>query len=766
MPIQAQIQSFLGQGGSPMPNQHKTISDNKILLEKLRQKAATVGRLGKGIALQVERLSKTADQQVTELDRARQAIESGIQTNQELESALGDKQRKLAALLASRTRQVEVASRLPDDVGRELLTFTSAYLGTEAYIKMAIAHSQQTTNDTITGPAAAELARRLEALRADHERILREKDETIKGLEADLESTKRDAAANLSLAQNHETALEAQIVSATPRQTIAPSPGVRASAGESPAPPTIPEHPPPSSTLCASTSCPELPSESNRPRKGNRQLRPARPDIIVVDSIDSPRQMQVPARSFPKRAKVDNEAAATLQETSMDKVIMGIWEQIHGGIKLDPQSILEQWQAAASVGATPNDASINNNTGGTPGFGHLPAMVGPVEASGSFNQSNSFCRRVTQASRTSRSIEVIVQARWVEHFESYVNIFASSNPSLSANKCRKAVLLEACKDFGWTEKDLRNRVRIWSGYKEIKDAGGWAAIVFAGIGIYRFCKYRTGFNAESLKSLQALRPRMEVAADTLHPNWRHLLAIVGESSEPRFTGHPHDWVVFPCGSDPVPLRSTYLTCDPLFSFEHLDKSVIDVRAWGGDDPRWVPPPIPTASFNAAFTCRSCGQEQSDDAKLNACYCFPSLFGGPRAASPVQVFQTSNGRNNGLQALLPFDRGTAIGELVGLITNGLQDVDVLSSSTGSRTYQIWQGRQGNYTRFVNHSCRPNAQFQSFVWMSIERIVLVSKGINAGQEITVDYSERYWRGLEKECLCGESCCRYKTGSLGMV
>lgn len=492
------------------------------------------------------------------------------------------------------------------------------------------------------------------------------------------------------------------------------------------------------------------------------RLRPARADITVVDSIDSQRQMQVPTRSFPKRAKVDNEGA-TLQEASLDKFITGIWEQIHGGINLDPQSILDQWQAAASAGATANSARINHATGRTPGFSHLPPMAGLVEASGSFNQSNSFCRRITQASRTCRSIEVIVQARWIEHFESYVNFVASSNPSISIKKCRKAILLEACKDFGWTEKEMRNRMRIWSGYKEIKDAGGWVAIVFAGIGIYRFCKYRIGFDAESMQSLQALRPRIEVAADTLHPNWRHLLAIVGESSEPRFTGHPHDWVVFPCGSDPVPLRSTYLSRDPLFSFEHLDESVIDVRVWGGDDPRWVPPPIAMACFKAAFTCRSCSQEQSDDPKLNSCYCFPSLFGGPRAVSLVQVFRTSNGRNNGLQALAPFDRGTAIGEFVGLITNDLQDVDVLSSSTGSRTYQIWQGRQGNYTRFVNHSCRPNAQFQSFVWMSIERIVLVSKGIGAGQEITVDYSESYWRGLDKECLCGESCCRYRTGGL---
>jgi len=66
--------------------------------------------------------------------------------------------------------------------------------------------------------------------------------------------------------------------------------------------------------------------------------------------------------------------------------------------------------------------------------------------------------------------------------------------------------------------------------------------------------------------------------------------------------------------------------------------------------------------------------------------------------------------------------------------------------------------GNYTRFVNHSCAPNSQFQKFYWMGSERIVLVSKGIEAGEEIMVDYSHEYWEGLDKQCLCRELCCRY--------
>ncbi|KAL2105156.1 hypothetical protein VUR80DRAFT_8919 [Thermomyces stellatus] len=296
---------------------------------------------------------------------------------------------------------------------------------------------------------------------------------------------------------------------------------------------------------------------------------------------------------------------------------------------------------------------------------------------------------------------------------------------------------------------------VWRGYREIRDAGGWAALVFAGMGIYRFCKYRAGFGEASMRKLRLCRERFEVAADTLHPSWRQLLTIVGETeTQPRFEGHPHDWVVHPDGGKPSPLRLTYLDVDPSFSFEHVDECILDVDAWGADDPRWMPP-SPGA---AADICLTCGMRQDDDVQLNNCSCFPTLFPGPKTRPPVQVFHTLTGKRNGVQALTPFPRGTAIGEFVGLVTAGMRDLDVMVAERGGREYQIWQGRLGNFTRFVNHSCRANAQFQGFVWRGTQRVVLVSKGVEAGEEITVDYSERYWKGLNKKCLCGEACCRY--------
>ncbi|KAJ9650988.1 hypothetical protein H2201_009291, partial [Coniosporium apollinis] len=235
-------------------------------------------------------------------------------------------------------------------------------------------------------------------------------------------------------------------------------------------------------------------------------------------------------------------------------------------------------------------------------------------------------------------------------------------------------LKEACEDFGWTEKELRNKMAVWRGYQEIKEAGGWVSLVFAGIGLYRFCKYRIGFSKEAMQRLQSLRRRFEVAADTLHPHWRELLSIIGEPSERVYDGHPHDWVVSE-KNEPIPLRQTYLQWDPNFTFKHLEESVIDEDAWGPLwDPRRPTPAATGVATSGAYICDVCGERQEDDPKGNYCRCFPALYGCIRKACPVQVFRTANGRNNGLEACLPFPRGTAIGEFTGLLTRHLTNTD--------------------------------------------------------------------------------------------
>lgn len=184
---------------------------------------------------------------------------------------------------------------------------------------------------------------------------------------------------------------------------------------------------------------------------------------------------------------------------------------------------------------------------------------------------------------------------------------------------------------------------IWRRYKEVKDSGGWASLIFAGTGVYRFCKYRFGFDEGLTTRLRQLASSFELAADTIHPGWRDLLQVVCQSGPRRYHGHPHEWVTVATGPA-VPLRLTYshLLLPEEFSYQFVDECVVDRRVFGDEDPRRVHALDPDI-------CQVCKERQSDNIQLNRCYCFPSLFGGARYPIAVQLFHTTSGKNNGVIA---------------------------------------------------------------------------------------------------------------------
>jgi hypothetical protein len=116
-------------------------------------------------------------------------------------------------------------------------------------------------------------------------------------------------------------------------------------------------------------------------------------------------------------------------------------------------------------------------------------------------------------------------------------------------------------------------------------------------------------------------------------------------------------------------------------------------------------------------CAQCQQKQSDDVQLNRCSCFPNLFGCVRLPQPVQIFRTGNAKNNGVVARLvctsipllesarlprstdqrgqDFERGAAVGEFVGLVTAGIDGVDVMVGEASGKSYQIFQGQICTY-----------------------------------------------------------------------
>ncbi|CAG9760116.1 unnamed protein product [Ceutorhynchus assimilis] len=79
--------------------------------------------------------------------------------------------------------------------------------------------------------------------------------------------------------------------------------------------------------------------------------------------------------------------------------------------------------------------------------------------------------------------------------------------------------------------------------------------------------------------------------------------------------------------------------------------------------------------------------------------------------------------------------------------------------------------GNFSRFINHSCEPNLHpvkvFVEHHDRRFPRIALFAKNnIEANQELSFDYGERFWQVKRKwfTCECGTSSCKYSKDTIG--
>jgi hypothetical protein len=217
--------------------------------------------------------------------------------------------------------------------------------------------------------------------------------------------------------------------------------------------------------------------DNERPRKRRKAIgglrissrRTSEDDINAVT-----RRLESDVRVFPQRRKTIPENPV-LAPNSLDKFVSGVWESIYSGIRMDPTEVIEQWQAIS--GGQPRllmDAEHE-----------LSLREASSAVQGIFGRINVLTRKISQTSRTCRSLEVIVQAYWVQCFEDRV---VELGQSMAREKAKKTAINEACADLDWSEKELRNKMGIWRGYHDIQRTAGWAALVFAGMGLYRFCK--------------------------------------------------------------------------------------------------------------------------------------------------------------------------------------------------------------------------------------------------------------------------------------
>ena len=117
---------------------------------------------------------------------------------------------------------------------------------------------------------------------------------------------------------------------------------------------------------------------------------------------------------------------------------------------------------------------------------------------------------------------------------------------------------------------------------------------------------------------------------------------------------------------------------------------------------------------------------------------------------IDVRDCGDARGFGLFACRNFKAGSLIGEYVGEVMRARNYAQLRRERKEKHWYfmaldkeeVVDASRRGGLTRFLNHSCEPNAECQSWTVDGEKRIAIVAqRPIAADEEVTFDYS---WKG----------------------
>ncbi|RCN41494.1 SET domain protein [Ancylostoma caninum] len=184
-----------------------------------------------------------------------------------------------------------------------------------------------------------------------------------------------------------------------------------------------------------------------------------------------------------------------------------------------------------------------------------------------------------------------------------------------------------------------------------------------------------------------------------------------------------------------------------------------------------------------FTARRCAPGFARESSLEwpfvecsaACTC--SLQCGNRVAQkgatyPIEVFRTCDGRGWAVRALRNIRKGAFIGEYTGELLCDAEtarpertDTYFFETRVGERLFTVDARLFGNFTRFINHSCKPNATVGMVVWEAqLEQLnhicIFATENIPKGKEITISYGQSWWDAKlpQFSCRCGHANCEY--------
>ncbi|MCJ1447124.1 MAG: hypothetical protein MMC23_007633 [Stictis urceolatum] len=227
--------------------------------------------------------------------------------------------------------------------------------------------------------------------------------------------------------------------------------------------------------------------------------------------------------------------------------------------------------------------------------------------------------------------------------------------------------------------------------------------------------------------------------------------------------HPHSVVLVPQPNGNVGLRKLDIS---IISEVRYNKNIF---AAGGKPLNWPeewkwPQDPQSLRGRERARCRDCGTQDGCDCTAASRVVLHPL---------LDIYEYS-GKGAGARALQSIKEEEILEEYVGEVLPATEnstgygmDVDCsLVYHAGAKKNDValidsvyW----GNWTRFINHSCEPNCEFQRVILGGKVRIMVVSiKPISMFDEIVVSYGDSYFDLTEPVllCRCGTLSCKYSS------
>ena len=313
--------------------------------------------------------------------------------------------------------------------------------------------------------------------------------------------------------------------------------------------------------------------------------------------------------------------------------------------------------------------------------------------------------------------------------------------SLTASEMRLiARYYEVAAKLGWMMLSILNFSARFHAVTQTADDGTWNDLLLA------IC---VNFGSIEMFAKSRRLPWIPVLAQPAFGS-RPLIAEQIRSQYDIPFGHPHEWY--------LSLKDGPQLC----KFQGQRQTQIDecvyresvfARTRPADWPSHIQWPQDPTKIRAGRSCRICGK-----------YCCNNTCGPHNYLNPLIEIIEFPGMGRGVRALQRIPAGSHLAEYVGRILNAVSVDDTVYSLTmnlsGHDLAIISSAVQGNWTRYINHSCRPNTVFEAdYVGGRQRQSIFSARPIEMFEVLTIDYGDGYWH-IGRLCQCGEPSCQYGT------